>query len=69
MYANLAKELSSKNITNKAVASMLGCTEKTLYNKISGITDFTISESICIQRNLLPEFQIVYLFAADDQPA
>ena len=43
-----------------------GCSEKTVTNKISGRTDFTISEALKIHRNLLPEFDMDYIFFATD---
>lgn len=63
MYKNLENELRRKNISNAAVASLLQCTEKTFYNKLHGNTEFYLSEGFLIHRNLLPEFNIDYLFA------
>lgn len=62
MFENLKYELRRKQITNKAVAELLGCTEKTLGNKLSGSTEFTLSEILLISENLLPEFELRYLF-------
>lgn len=61
MYKNMIKELSNKNITNKAVAELIGTTEKTVYNKLNGKTEFTISEAMTINTNLLPEFTLAYI--------
>ena len=69
MYSNLSKELRDKNITQKAVADLIGCTEKTVFNKINGLTEFTVPEAMMICRNLLPEFRLGYLFATDDRSA
>ena len=63
MYGNLSSELRRKNIAQKVIADMLGCTEKTINNKMSGKTDFTISEAFMIHKNLLPEFDMDYIFA------
>ena len=60
MYGNLSSELRRKNIAQKVIADMLGCTEKTINNKMSGKTDFTISEAFMIHKNLLPEFDMVF---------
>ena len=62
MYGNLSTELKRKNIASKVVAGLLDCTEKTANNKICGVTDFTITEAFAIHKNLLPEFDIDYLF-------
>ena len=63
MYENLRKELNNKGITHKAVASMIGCSEKTMQNKLSGKTDFLFKEVMSIRNDLLPEFTIEYLFS------
>lgn len=62
MYEILEAELRKKNISNAAVASLLNCSEKTFYNKLHGNTEFTLTEGFLIHRNLLPEYNIDYLF-------
>lgn len=62
MFENLRFELSRKRIANKAVADLIGCTQKTLDNKMNGVTEFTLSEMWLISDNLLPEFDLRYLF-------
>lgn len=62
MFENLIAELKKKGITNKAVSTLIGCTEKTLQNKLNGVTEFTLSEVLSINENLLPEFTLQYLF-------
>ena len=62
MYGNLCNALRSKNVAQKAVSELIGCTERTLTNKINGTTDFTITEAFAIHKNLLPEFDIDYIF-------
>lgn len=62
MHDNLKKELSRKGITQVALANMLGLTEKTIQNKIKGDTEFTLREAFYIWHNLLPEFNLDYLF-------
>ena len=62
MYGNLCTELKRKNIAQKVVADLIGCTERTVTNKINGSTDFTISEAFAIRKNLLPEFDMDYIF-------
>lgn len=62
MYHNLVHELKKKNITNKVVAELIGISEKTFYNKVSGATEFTLTEAMSINDNLLPEFKLGYLF-------
>lgn len=69
MYGNLELGLRNKNITVKTVAGLLDCSEKTVRNKIDGLTDFTICEAFSIHRNLLPEYAMDFLFAQTDRTA
>lgn len=67
MYLNVKKALETKNISMKAFAAFLGVSEKTVTNKITGVTDFTFPEARRIKRDLLPEFDYEYLFANNEQ--
>ena len=62
MLSNLSNELRRKGISQNTVAKLLNCTDRTLTNKLSGATEFSISEALSIWKNLLPEFTIDYLF-------
>ena len=62
MFANLAKELKNKGITYRAVAGLIGCSEKTIQNKMNGVTDFTLNEVLLINENMFPEYELKYLF-------
>lgn len=61
MYTNLRTVLHQKGITVKGYASFLGVSEKTVQNKLGGITDFTYPEFLrtC---TLLSEYNADYLF-------
>ena len=58
----IRKALQDKNITLKAYAEFLGITEKTLQNKLNGISPFTYPEASKTKKELLPEYDIEYLF-------
>lgn len=62
MKAHLKTALDNKRISNKVVCELLGISEKTLYNKMTGSTDFTVEEALLIVRNLLPEYTFEFLF-------
>jgi len=62
MFPNLTKELKNKGITYKAVAGLIGCSEKSVQNKMNGITDFTLNEVLLITDNMFPEYELRYLF-------
>lgn len=69
MLYNLANALRTKKITQSAVARTLGVTDKTLTNKLNGVTSFTVYEAFIINKNFLPEFTMDYLFATDEKGA
>lgn len=63
----LKQALDARGITQKACSELLGISEKTLYNKLTGNSEFTYSE-VQKLRIFLPEYNIDYLLA-DDQGA
>ena len=62
MFENLKTELAKKHISLIAVARTIHCSEKSIQNKINGVTEFTLSEILAINEQLLPEFNLKYLF-------
>ncbi len=68
MYKNLVEILKRKGITNKAYADYLGITEKTVWNKLQGKTEFTLGEALktCA---LMSEYKMDYVFAMEEKVA
>lgn len=66
MLGNMISELRRKNISNKAVAELIGSSEKTVVNKLNGTSEFSVSEAMKININLLPEFRLAYLCSVTD---
>lgn len=64
----LKKALDARGITQKSCAELLGVSEKTLYNKLTGDSEFTYSE-VKRLRAFLPEYNIDYLLAGDQDSA
>lgn len=62
MYKNLKVELHKKGITLKQYAEFLKVGEKTVHNKINGVTDFTYPEFRKTCSLLFPELNADYLF-------
>lgn len=60
---NAKKELAAKAVTIKALAALLGVSEKTAWNKANGVCPFTVTEALTVKRELLPEFETEYLFS------
>lgn len=62
MFTNLRTALYQKGISLKQYAEFLGVGEKTVQNKLKGITDFTYPEFKKTCTLLLPEYNADYLF-------
>lgn len=62
MYVNLKNILYHKNISIKQYAEFLGIGEKTVQNKLQGVTAFTYPEFKRTCSLLLPEYNADYLF-------
>lgn len=62
---NLRAAMAAKKITVALIARLIGTTEKTVTNKINGITDFSLPEALAIKNNVFPEYDLCYLFEAD----
>lgn len=62
MHRILKAEMVRANITVKQLAMKAGITERSLRNKINGVTEFTISESIKIKNILSIDMSLEELF-------
>lgn len=66
MFTNLKKVLEEKHINNTTLAKILGVDAKSIFNKLSGTTEWKLSEIRKIQE-LCPEYSMEWLFAAEEQ--
>lgn len=64
----LKRKLEEKGMTMRGSAELLGISEKTLYNKIMGITEFTYGE-VKKLRSLLPEYNLDFLLTDERDSA
>lgn len=64
---NLKDLLNTKGISIKSYAEFLGVSEKTVQNKINGVSDFLYGEVEKTKRLLFPEYEISYLFKRCDE--
>lgn len=64
---NLEQAMRKFNVTFYDIQDVMGCTEKTVRNKMNGVTDFSYSEVKRIRDSLFPGMDIEYLFS-DDAP-
>ena len=63
MYRILKGEMVKANISIKELAFKLGITERSLRNKINGVTAFTWSEVLEIRKIVSPSMSLEELFA------
>lgn len=64
----LKAALDAKGMTMKGSAELLGMSQKTLYNKIAGVSEFTYGE-VQKLRLLLPEYNVDFLMQKDQETA
>ncbi len=64
MALKLKRVLESRGVSLKEYSCLLGISEKTLYNKLMGFTEFTIGEFQKL-KTVLPEYDVLYLISQD----
>lgn len=67
MLYNLKAEMARNGVMNTDIQKLLGCTERTVTNKITGRTCFTVQEAIVIRDTFFPDLSIKYLFKAETE--
>jgi DNA-binding XRE family transcriptional regulator len=65
---NLEAELARISMSKDMLSKELGISRKCLYLKMSGKTDFTLTEMKKIQ-SILSQFTLEYLFASNNESA
>ena len=69
MYRYLKGEIVKSGYQIKKLASELGMSDKTLRNKLNGITDFTWNEALAIRNLINPRMDIEKLFEKTEKTA
>ncbi len=64
MALKLKKVLEDKGVSLKNYSALLGISEKTLYNKLTGTTEFTMGEYQRL-KTIFPEYDVLYLMSED----
>lgn len=59
---NLIKECAVHKVTNVSICRTLKISERAVYNKMNGLSDFTVPEAIKIRDVFFPDMSIEYLF-------
>lgn len=60
---NLQSEMKRNGISNSDIKNLLKCSDRTVTNKLTGETDFTIPEALKIHKTFFPELRLEYLFS------
>jgi hypothetical protein len=69
MYYRLRNEIDKRNYTIGRFAILANMSEKSLRNKLNGMTDFSWSEVLLIRELLDPELSLEDLFKREDKIA
>lgn len=64
---NLSAEMTRYGVSNTDLQNVMGCSSKTVTNKLNDMTEFSISEAIKIRDALFPTLRLEYLFARAEQ--
>lgn len=59
---NIENKMPRFNVTYFDIQRVLDCSEKTVRNKLNGVTDFTYGEVKRLRDELFPGMSIEYLF-------
>lgn len=69
MFECLKREMLTQKISIHQLSEKVGVTEKTLRNKINGITDFTWPEVLKIRNLVASHLHLEELFLKDEEEA
>lgn len=64
--SNLAAEMARNGVSISDFQAVLGCTDKTVRNKMAGATEFSVGEAMKIRDTFFPGMRIEYLFAQNE---
>ena len=62
---NLSAEMRRYGVTNIDLQNAIGCSLKTVVNKLNETSEFSVSEALSIRDKFFPSLRIAYLFASD----
>lgn len=62
MLSNLEAEISRKKISREEIASGLGISTRSLYDKLKGRSQFNVEEAFKLQKLFFPDKEMDYLF-------
>lgn len=66
-YLTLVGEMAKKNITNESIANLLGIHRNSVYNKLRGLSSFSVEEAVTIRNTFFPDADIDELFKTEEK--
>ena len=63
LYPVLAGKIAERGIKKKAIADAMHVKNRSLYNKMNGISPFTWDEVNIIRDQFFPDMELVHLFS------
>ena len=66
IYPLLNKKLEEKDVKRPQLSNEMGITQKSLFNKLNGKTEFTLSEAIKIKELVAPGESLEKLFKRNE---
>lgn len=66
---NLCAEMARYGISNSDIQNLLNCSLRTVTNKLTEETDFTIPEALKIRNTFFPNLTLEYLFESSRKSA
>lgn len=67
VYPILVGEIAKRGVKKTAIADSLGITERTFYNKLTGISSFTWNEVRTINKRFFPDMTPNDLFSINGE--
>lgn len=67
-YPELVGAMAKRGVTRTSVAKRIGISQRALYSKLAGETDFTLSEANAIHINFFPDLDKETLFCRSEPP-
>lgn len=66
MLPNLLAEMAREEVTINDIKNALVISTRTAFNKVNGITEFSVGEATVVRNTFFPNCKIEYLFEKKD---
>lgn len=62
VYPTMRREMADRGIKKVSLAASIGVSERTIHNKLMGLTDFTWNEALKIKKDFFPDVDMEKLY-------